>query len=72
MSFVASEEAFPNGLKFKDPSMKGKTQEELSRELFPNLYRLMEESTVFSNFHSKEKRIFQKITLILVFIRLLQ
>lgn len=55
MSFVASEEAFPNGLKFKDPSMKGKTQEELSRELFPNLYRLMEESTVFSNFHSKEK-----------------
>lgn len=55
MSFIANEEVFPNGLKLQDPKGLGRTQLELSRELFPNIFRLIDDSTVFSNFHSKEK-----------------
>lgn len=55
MSFISDANAFPNGLKLKDPKLQGRSQQELSKELFPNLYRLMGDSTVFGNFHSKEK-----------------
>ena len=55
MSFIADEKAFPNGLKLKDPTGQGRSQRELSQELFPNLHRFMSDSTVFANFHSKEK-----------------
>lgn len=55
MSFICDLDKYPNGLQLIDPKGENKTQEELARELFPNLYRVLDESTVMTNFHSKEK-----------------
>ncbi len=55
MSIVQDLEAYPKGLNLTIPpelASEGKSAVEL---LFPNLYKFMEESVVFSNFHSKEK-----------------
>lgn len=45
-SFVANEDVYPNGLKLNDSDL---------RELFPNLYKLLDDSVIFSNYHTKDK-----------------
>ncbi len=47
-SFMQDENNYPNGFHFQDPNI-------LSKELYPNLYRLYNESIVMDNFHSREK-----------------
>ncbi len=55
MAFICDLEKYPNGLQLKDPTGKNRTQDELARDLFPNLYKVIDESTIMTNFHSKEK-----------------
>lgn len=55
MSFICDLEKYPNGLVLTDPTGNNRTQEELARDLFPNLYKVLDESTIMTNFHSKEK-----------------
>ncbi len=46
-SFMQDEEIYPNGFHFEN--------KEVLKELYPNLYRLYDESIVMDNFHSREK-----------------
>lgn len=48
-SFMQDSTNFPNGFKFEGD------HEKVLRELYPNLYRLYDESTVMTNFHAREK-----------------
>lgn len=52
MAIVEDLDKFPYGLKLENKVDSSKTAAQL---LFPNLYNLMKESQVFTNFHSKEK-----------------
>lgn len=55
MSIVENKEAFPNGLDLVIPPQYANSNKSAAELLFPNLYGFMKESTVFSNYHSKEK-----------------
>ncbi len=45
-SFIANEDVYPNGLKLEEYQL---------RELYPNLYKLLDSSVVLSNYYAKDK-----------------